>query len=226
MESIMTSWEPIGRDEARERARRELEKPIYHRDDPSLIERVFRRTSEWIQELFNKIFDPTRGGSGGGWIAVAVILAIIVIAIGIVFWVMRGRKNTRSDRAALLEAEPSTAVDHRAEAVRLAAGGQWADAIRERLRAVARDLEERIILDPRPGRTADELAVEAARALPDIAEALRSGVRVFDDVWYGDRPGTRDGYEQLAVLDELTQAAVPRPLEPGELADANFRSPQ
>ncbi|GAA2084634.1 DUF4129 domain-containing protein [Actinomadura alba] len=222
----MSVWEPIGRDEARELARRELEKPIYHQDEPSLVERMFQNIGDWIKELFNKIFDPTRGGSGGGWLAVVVIILVIVAAVGLVFWAMRGRRNTRSDRSALLAADGSAARDHRAEAVRHAADGRWAEAIRERLRAVARDLEERVILEPRPGRTADELAAEAAQALPDIAEALHSGVGVFDDVWYGDRPGTREGYEQLTVLDELTQAATPRPLEPGELADANLRSPQ
>ncbi|MBC6456776.1 DUF4129 domain-containing protein [Actinomadura sp. HBU206391] len=223
----MILGEPIGRDEARELARRELEDPAYHRDQPSLVERLIQRISEWFQEIFNKIFDSSRGGSGGGWTAVIVFCVIFLVIVGIVFWVMRGRRNVKSDRAdALLGAEHSSARDHRADAMRLAAAGQWAEAIRERLRAVARDLEERVILDPRPGRTADELATEAAQALPDIAEAFHAGVRVFDDVWYGDRPGTREGYEHLAVLDELTQAATPRPLEAGELADANFRSPQ
>jgi hypothetical protein len=222
----MSVWEPIGRDEARELARRELEKPIYHRDEPSLVERMFQNVGDWLRELFGNVFDPTRGGSGGGWLAIIVILLTLVAVVALVFWAMRGRRNTRSDRSALLAAENSAAGDHRAEAVRLAAEGRWAEAIRERLRAVARDLEERVILEPRPGRTADELAEEAARALPDIAEALRSGVGVFDDVWYGDRPGTREGYDRLTALDELTRAARPRPLEPGELADANLRSPQ
>lgn len=222
---IMTLWEPVGRDEAREIARRELEKPIYHRDDPSLLERMFQRVSDWLDELFSTVADPGRGGRGGGWIALTVIIVALVAVIAIVLWMMWGRQNTRSERSTLLEDRPSAARDHRANAARHAADGQWAEAIRERLRAVARDLEERAILDPRPGRTADELAEQTAQALPDLAEELHVGVRIFDDVWYGDRPATREGYERLTALDKLVQSARPRPLEPGELAHANFQSP-
>ena len=113
-------------------------------------------------------------------------------------------------RKALLEDVPSRSADHRAAAEAHAAEGRWAEAIRERLRAVARDLEERAILDPRPGRTAQELAAEAAALLPvDFAP----GVGVFYDVWYGDRPGTPEGYRLLTDLDQAVQDARPRPLE-------------
>ncbi|MCW2903202.1 MAG: hypothetical protein JWO67_5467 [Streptosporangiaceae bacterium] len=217
---------PIGRDEARELARRELGRPIYHRDEPSLLERLLRKISDWLSELFSTVADPTRGGSRGGWIALVVIVVLLLAVLALVFRVMRGRRNARSGRGSLLAQEPSAARDHRADAERHAAAGEWAHAIRERLRAVARDLEERAIVEPRPGRTADELAEEAAQTLPDLAEALHAGVRVFDDVWYGDRPGTREGYEQLTLLDRLLQTARPRPPHAGEPADANSRSPR
>jgi hypothetical protein len=219
--------DPVGRDEARELARRELEKPIYHRDQPSLVERMLRKISDWLNELFNTVSDPTRGGRGGGWLAWIVIIVLLVAVIAVVAWWMRGRQNTRSERGALLADAPSTARDHRTAAERHAAAGEWAAAIRERLRTIARDLEERVILDPRPGRTADELAAEAGEALPDLAEELWAGVLTFDDVWYGDRSGTREGYEQLTRLEERVRKARPRPLQSGEgdLAGASFRMP-
>jgi hypothetical protein len=217
--------EPIGRDQAHELARRELEKPIYHRDEPSLVERMLRKIGEWLDKLFNTVSDPSRGGSGGGWLAWIVIAVLLAAVIAAVAWWMRGRQNTRSERGALLAGGPSTARDHRTEAERLATAGEWAAAIRERLRAIARDLEERVILDPRPGRTADELAAEAAAALPDLAEELQLGVQIFDDVWYGDRRGTREGYEHLTRLDERVRKARPRPLQSDDLADASFRMP-
>jgi hypothetical protein len=226
MMASMALWDPIGRDEARELARRELNRPIYHRDDPSLLDRTLRRFGEWLSELLNTMPGPGRAGSGGGWIALVVIVVLLLTVLALVLWAMRGRRNTRSDRDALLEEVPSTARDHRADAVRHAAEGRWGDAIRERLRAIARDLEERAILDPRPGRTADELAAEAARALPDLAEALQAGVQVFDDVWYGDRPGTREGCERLAMLDELVLGAARRPPAAREQAATSFRRPQ
>jgi hypothetical protein len=221
----MSAWDPIGSDQARELARRELDKPVYQRDAPSLLERAVGRIGDWLDELLNRVPGPNSGGSGGGWLAVVVVLVLLAAVAVLVFWMMRDRRNTRSERRSLLEEKPSTARDHRADSARHAANGDWALAIRERLRAVARDLEERAVLTPRPGRTADELAEEAAPVLPDVAEALHAGVRVFDDVWYGDRPGTREGYELLTALDELVQAAKPRPLEPGELTDSGLRSP-
>nr|WP_262401822.1 DUF4129 domain-containing protein [Actinomadura sp. CNU-125] len=46
-----------------------------------------------------------------------------------------------------------------------------------------------------------------------LADALRAAVRTFDDVWYGDRPGTADGYAQVKDLDDRLRAARPAPLE-------------
>ncbi|MFI0357242.1 DUF4129 domain-containing protein [Actinomadura sp. 9N407] len=208
--------DPIGRDEAREMARRELEKPIYDRDQPSWLERVFDRVGEWLRDLFNRTADPTVHGNGEmGWISLIVILLLVAAAIALVAWLMWGRGNLRSRRDALLEEEPSTARDHRTAAEEFAAAGDWPRAIRERLRAIARDLEERAVLAPQPGRTADELAAEAGEALPELADALRGGVRIFDDVWYGDRPGSAEAYAQLKALDDRVRAARPRPLGSG-----------
>lgn len=207
------STEPIGRDEARELARRELEKQIYHRDDPSLLERIWDRFSDWLDDLLRQA-DGGSGSSGGGRLSIVVIVVLVAVAVGLVLWLMRDRRNPRSNRAPLLEEQPSTAQDHRSAADAMAAAGQWAEAIRERLRAIARDLEERAILGPRPGRTADELAAEAGVALPGYADRLDGAVKIFDDVWYGDRPGTAAGYATLRDLDEELRTAKPRPVEP------------
>jgi hypothetical protein len=158
-------------------------------------------------------------------IAMIAIVVLILGVIGLVLWWARGGRNTKSARDALLDGTISAAKDHRSLGERHAATGEWAEAIRERLRAIARSLEERVILEPRPGRTADELALEAGSALPEQAGELVLGVRVFDDVWYGDRPGTAEGYERLKRLDERLQAAKPRPLESGEPVSASLRSP-
>lgn len=201
-------------------ARRELDKQIYQRDKPSWLERAWDRFSEWLRDLFSHASQPKAHGNGGGWVSLAVIAVIAVVAIALVVWLMWGRRNPRSRTNALLDDEPSTALDHREAAERYAAEGRWAEAIRERLRAVARDLEERAVLAPRPGRTADELAAEAGEAVPELADALRAGVRIFDDVWYGDRPATADGHARLRDLDERLRAIRPKPLGPGDLTPA------
>jgi hypothetical protein len=212
--------DPIGRDEARELARRELEKQVYQRDKPSWLERLWADFSEWLSGLFNRAPDPGSQGSGGGWASIVIIVVVLVIAVALIAWLMRGRRNPRSRDDALLEDVPSTALDHRQAAEAHAAAGEWAEAIRERLRAIARDLEERAVLAARPGRTADELAAEAGEAVPELAGELAAGVRIFDDVWYGDRPGTPEGYARMKALDERLRATKPKPLEADDLTPA------
>ena len=74
---------------------------------------------------------------------------------------------------------------------------------------MARSLEERVVLDPRPGRTADEVAREAGVRLPGAAEALSDAARAFDDVTYGGRVGTPEGYARVVAADEATGRARP-----------------
>ncbi|MBE1531403.1 DUF4129 domain-containing protein [Actinomadura algeriensis] len=217
-----STLDPIDREQAREMARRELEKQVYQREEPSWLERTWNDFLDWLRELLNRApSGEPQGGSGSGLLAIVVIVLVLAAAIALVAWLMWGRGNPRSRRGALLDEErPATALDHRTAAERHAAAGQWAEAIRERLRAVARDLEERAVLGPRPGRTADELAGEAGAAVPELADALRAAVRIFDDVWYGDRPGTADGYAQVKDLDDRLRAARPAPLESDGLVPA------
>ncbi|MGF1432555.1 DUF4129 domain-containing protein, partial [Kitasatospora sp. LaBMicrA B282] len=88
-------------------------------------------------------------------------------------------------------------------------GGDFAAAVREQMRALVRDLEERTLLDPRPGRTADEAAVEAGRRLPQHAAALRTAARLFDDIAFGERTADRAAYQQLADLDAALRRTHP-----------------
>lgn len=203
---------PAGRDQARELARRELHKPIYHRDEPSFLERLWRKISDWLHALLNGVHAP--GGTGGGWIGLIVLLVVLAIVVAAIWWRVGRMRSAAASRGLLAETR-ITAADHREAAERHAAAGAWPPAIRERLRAIARDLEERAIVAPRPGRTADELAAEAGAALPDHADALAAAARLFDDVWYGGRTGDADGYRRMVELDDRLRAARPVPLATG-----------
>jgi len=95
-----------------------------------------------------------------------------------------------------------SAEQYRAAADLAAAGGDWDEAVRQRFRAVVRSLEERDVLDPRPGRTADEAAAEAARLLTGHASGLVGAARTFDDVAYGGLHAGADAYRQLREVDQ------------------------
>ncbi|RFU41513.1 DUF4129 domain-containing protein [Actinomadura logoneensis] len=214
---------PVDRETARELARRELEKPVYQRDKPSWLERTLDRFAEWLRDLFSHAQAPNaKGGGAEGWLSIGVIVLLVILAAAVVLWLMRGGRNRRSAKdEALLDDEPSTSADHRTEAERLAAAGEWPGAIRERLRAMARDLEERAILSPRPGRTADELAIETGAAIPELADDLRTAVRIFDDVWYGDRPGSAEEYARVTAVDDRLRSTKPKALDDADLLPAD-----
>ena len=96
----------------------------------------------------------------------------------------------------------SAPTEHRAIAERFAAEADWTAAIRHRLRAAARVLEENAILDPAPGRTAIELARAAAEQLPQLGSELSRAADAFNDVAYGESPGTPAAYQMIADLDD------------------------
>ncbi len=185
----------IDRDTAHEAAQRELAKPIYPK--ASLTERF----SEWLDDL---LFRIAQEGSKlpGGWFTVAVLLIMLAVAIVVAVRIARRTMHTnRGGEHALFDSHELTAAQHRATAEQFAAEGNWAAAIRHRLRAIARQLEEDGVLNPVPGRTATELAVDAGAALPDLGVELIQAATAFNDVTYGERPGTEPAYRMITELD-------------------------
>ncbi|GAA4680965.1 DUF4129 domain-containing protein [Phytohabitans rumicis] len=90
---------------------------------------------------------------------------------------------------------------------RLAAQGRYAEAVRERLRAMVRELIERRVVEHRPGWTVTELAGAAAKARPVVDEPLREAGGVFSDVWYGQRPAEARHDDRMRELaDQLHRA--------------------
>ncbi|WP_234443639.1 DUF4129 domain-containing protein [Streptomyces sp. NRRL B-24484] len=196
----------VPRGPARDAARDELLNPAYHRHDPSLVQRATAWLDDRIGELFGKVGESVAGTGTG--IVLAVLLAAIVVAA--VWWRLGApRREARSGAALFAHRGPRTADQHRAEAAAHAAAGDWPQAVREQMRALVRALEERTVLDVRPGRTADEAAAEAGRTLPDHAAALTAAARTFDDVVYGERTADRAAYDGLLALDRALGAARP-----------------
>ncbi|MGW3940709.1 DUF4129 domain-containing protein [Streptomyces phaeochromogenes] len=195
----------IPRDPAQEAARRELSKRMYHENDPSLLERALDAFWEWVDKLFNAASSATPGGALGLLVVVLAALALI----GALWWRLGTPRRGPTSAAPLFDDRPRSAAEHRAAAEAHAAQAHWNQAVQERMRAVVRSLEERALLDPRPGRTADEAAAEAARTLPAHTDRLRAAARDFDDVTYGGRTAGSDTYQRLSQLDRDLERTRP-----------------
>lgn len=202
----MTGPIDIGRDEAREAARRELADPIYREAEPSALAQAAEWLAERISEVFRAIGDLTPGGVTG-----LIVLLLVVLAIAIAVRLRAGKiaRSHRLRRAGALDGDEATAAEHRAAAEAALARGDLDAAVTERFRAVVRGLEQRGVIERRPGRTADEAAADAGTALPEVADGLSRAARAFDDVYYGGRPATPEAYRLLAHVDDQVRARRP-----------------
>jgi hypothetical protein len=185
----------IHRVPAQRLARQALAKPFW--------QRILDDINRWLNDLLGSI-----GPARSGWWTLIVLLCVAVLFVaGVIIYIGPARRSRRQRVSPILSGKPLSAADHRRAADRLAEDGEYAGAIIERFRAIAVELESRGVLPPRPGRTASELAAEAAGPVPDSTAGLRAAALLFDDVRYGDRPGTLAGYQQVRDLDVTLQAA-------------------
>jgi hypothetical protein len=196
----------VPRDPAREAARRELSKRMYHENDPSWFQRALDTFWEWV----GKLFDAASTATPGGTLGLVVLIAAVVAVVGALWWRLGTPRRQPSSAPALFDDRPRSAAEHRAAAEAHAAQGHWNQAVRERMRAIVRALEERALLDVRPGRTADEAAAEAGHALPGHAGRLHAAARDFDDVTYGGRSASEESYRGIAALDRDLERTKPR----------------
>ncbi|UOE22072.1 DUF4129 domain-containing protein [Thermobifida halotolerans] len=200
----------VSRDEGARIAWDELSDPVYGEAQPSLLERLL----QWFDDRLEDLLGRAEAALPGGWWTLGALLVVLALLVAALIWYLRPGRVSR--RAAPLDSSAEmTADDHRGLAERHAARGAYAEAIRERLRAVVRDLEDRAVISPRLGRTATELAAEASAVLPERRAELHRAAALFNDVWYGDREATSEGYGLLCALDDALRSAVPStPAEP------------
>lgn len=188
----------VPRDPARGAARRELSKPMYHQDDPSLLQRAL----DAFWDRLDRLLGAASSTAPGGTVGLVVIVLVVVALLAALWWRLGTPRRTPASAPALFDDRPRSAAEHRAAAAAHAAQGHWNTAVQERMRALVRALEERALLDPRPGRTADEAASEAARPLPGHAARLHTAARDFDDVTYGGRTADEATYRKMSALDD------------------------
>lgn len=196
-------------DQARDWLVEELAKTKYQERTPA-------EPPTWIDDLLDAIrrFLDSLGGreTVPFWVVLLVIVLIAVVVVAfLVFGVpkLRARSGVAGDE--LFEADDHRdAAAMRQDADAAARAGEWARAIAERFRAIARSLHERALVSTTPGSTAHDVARRAARALPDHADALETGAADFDAVRYLGDEGDRERYERMVALDRALQASRPQ----------------
>lgn len=184
--------------------------------------------ARWWTETVAAIGD----GLGLGWVVLILLLLGAVVAVVWSNWAaLRGvrlrwphfrlgfwrRRRRVTEPAAPTPAvdtvEPDTLPDLPAatflsRADRFAAEGRWAEAVRERLRAVVRLLVDRRVIEHHPGWTVTELASAAGRSAPATDRPLGEAGTIFSDIWYGQKPATADDDATMKQLSSDVDRAV------------------
>ncbi|GAA4814249.1 DUF4129 domain-containing protein [Actinomycetospora chlora] len=197
----------LGADPARALARDELARAVYREAAPDPVQAALQWLARRLDDLLRAASDAS---PGGGWGLLVLVVLVVVVAV-----VVRRRVGRLARSAAapgvVLGGTDRSAAEHRRLADQHAAAGRFDDAVRERMRAIVRSLEERTILEPRRGRTAGDAAREGGRALPAAAGALQDAARIFDETVYGGRAADADADARLRAADAEVAAtrAVP-----------------
>ena len=197
----------VSSDQARQSAIRELSKSQYHKAP-------FTPSPSPPKPSPTPPPHPPTASHG---LTIALIILAIFLLVLAVLLVLRWLGKPRTARKAKSDSDKvkngggqakevlTGAARHRRDAELAAAAGDWAEAIRERFRAVIGTLDERGLLPERADRTADEAARDAGAVLPGRGEALTAAARAFDEVEYGEYIGTAAGYAVITEVDEAVR---------------------
>lgn len=210
-------WVPVEPDapDARDLLLDELSDPAYAAAQPTWFDLLSQAVADWLGSLRLAEGD---GVPALGFVIGAILLAAAIIAALLIYGVPRWRARSAAGVELLGDRDRRTARQLRRDAERAAAAGDWARAIADRYRAVARALDERTIVPALPGTTAHGFARAAGRLFAVEASALEAAADRFDAVRYLDQSGSADDYGLVRALDERL-AAAPSPVAEADPAD-------
>lgn len=208
----------VSSDQARHMAIRELSKAQYHRGSLPSTPATVQPPTAPAQPPPSPLTQPAHVSAPSHALTVLLIILAVFLLVVVVLLVLRRLGKPRTEQKSKQKPEKKRGVPrgmaeevltgaalHRRNAERSAAAGDWAEAIRERFRAVIATLDERGLLPERADRTADEAARDAAAILPAHSGVLEAAARAFDEVEYGEYVGTPQAYAVISDVDELVR---------------------
>ncbi|GGI73046.1 DUF4129 domain-containing protein [Pseudarthrobacter scleromae] len=193
-----------GAEEARRWAAEELSQPEYRDAAPGWVETLWENFLDWLSTLDGS----ADAGSTVPSPVIGLVLAVIIAAAVII---AKPRLNPKARQVKeVFEPEGELAAgEYRQRAETSAAAGRWGDAVVDRFRALVRSAEDRTILDPQPGRTADEVARDLALPFSTEGQRLDRAAGMFDAIRYGNRTADAGDYRAMATLDDALEALKP-----------------
>lgn len=192
--------------EAQEWMIEELSKPEYQAAQPTLLDLIAEAVRDWLFSLLSgQVGAPPEVG-----LAIALVLAAVAVGLAfLIFGVPRlGRRSTVIG-ALFGEDDARSAEQLRRAGESALSRGDYATAIAEFYRAIARGLAERTLVTTLPGTTAQGFAAAAAQPFPEHRERLVAAAGSFDEVRYLGHPGTAEQARQLRSLERELAAARP-----------------
>ena len=184
--------------------RDELAKPEYEAAKPTWFDRLSQAIFEWLAGLGG---DGDSGPPGAGLLIILVIVAVVVLVAFLIFGLPRINRRSRITGTLFGDDDARTAAAMRKAAEDAARRDDYALAIAEMFRAIARGLAERTVLTTSPGTTAHDFAARAGTAFPEHAIALDVAAIAFDEVRYLGRDGTAEQYAAVAALETQLRTA-------------------
>lgn len=198
------------RPEARRLLADELAKQEYQAAKPTWFDQLIGGVNDWLNSLQ---FEGAEGPPSSGLLVLLVVIVALVVIAFLIFGLPRINRRSTVTGSLFGEDDGRTAAQMRASGEAAAARGDYAVAIAEMYRSIARGLAERTVLTTSPGTTAHDFATRAGVAFPARAADLAASALAFDGVRYLGGEGTRDHYELVERLERALRSDKPAALE-------------
>ncbi len=190
----------------------------------SWLEKQWDRIGKAIADFLERLFGGRRAPAGGGaLLGQAILFILYFLAAVAAAFALYGLWTVVKDRRAKTRRTAGTGLDLSAEDVpdplgaarERAAAGDYRAAVRLTYIACLRRLHGAGLLYLANDRTNWEYQRMLRGRSPEAADTLLPVTRLFDRVWYGHAPATREEYERAAAAhDALPSAPEQRPTHP------------